>query len=80
MSRGTKKRFYGAKTRCMRHVDERMINRPEIRDLFVQVQGITFSIRVSKGEAIKLLEAAQSEGREVTGDYLYNALYLYVRD
>ena len=69
-----------AKTRRVRHVTQPLIMKPEIRDLYVQVQGITFSIRVSKGEAIKLLEAAQSEGREVSGDYLYNALYLYVRD
>ena len=69
-----------AKTRRVRHVTPNLIMKPEIRDLYVQVQGITFSVRVSKGEPIKLLEAAESEGREVSGDYLYNALYLYVRD
>ena len=69
-----------AATRRVRHITNTLIMKPEIRDLFVQVQDITFSIRVSKGEAIRLLEAAQSEGREVSGDYLYNALYLHVRD
>ena len=69
-----------AATRRIRHVSQTLIMKPEIRDLFVQVQDITFNIRVSKGEAIRLLEAAQSEGREVAGDYLYNALYLQVRD
>ena len=58
--------------RRIRHVTPTLIMKPEIRDLYVQVQGITFSIRVSKGEGVRLLEAAQSEGREITGDYLYN--------
>lgn len=69
-----------AKTRRIRHITNTLIMKPEVRDVFVQVQDITFSIRVSKGEAVRLPEAVQGEGREVSGDYLYNALYLHVKD
>ena len=68
------------KPRRVRHVTDRLIMKPEVKDVYAKVANIAHSIRVSKGEAIQLIEAAHAEGREVSADYLYNALYLSVRD
>lgn len=69
-----------AATKRIRYVTPAMIRRAEVRDVFARVENFVFHVRISKGEAVRMVEEANAQGREVSGDYVYSGLYLAVRD